>query len=101
MENSFPEFGNGNNAIPSEWEADIPGSGREREFLLTPGVNGWAVTDTHLLVNGTMRICIPPRNDSGIKSGFSEFAEWISHDPLDAEFTQNPIKISVVHQYDF
>ena len=40
----------------------------------------------------------PPRNDSGTKSGFSEFAKWISQDPLDAEFTHNPIKISAVHQ---
>ena len=39
----FPTFGNGNGnkkIIPNfrerEWEADIPGNGREREFPLTP-----------------------------------------------------------------
>ena len=42
--NSFPTFGNGNGnekLIPKlwerEWEAGIPGNGREREFPLTPG----------------------------------------------------------------
>ena len=41
----FPTFWNGNGnekIIPNfrerEWEAGIPGNGREREFLLTPGV---------------------------------------------------------------
>ena len=41
---AFPTFGNGNGnekLIPKlwerEWEADIPGNGREREFPLTPG----------------------------------------------------------------
>ena len=42
---SFPTFGNGNGnekIIPNfrerEWEAGIPGNGREREFPLTPGI---------------------------------------------------------------
>ena len=41
---AFPTFGNGNGnekLIPKlwerEWEAGIPGNGREREFPLTPG----------------------------------------------------------------
>ena len=41
---AFPTFGNGNGnekLIPKlwerEWEAGIPGNGREREFSLTPG----------------------------------------------------------------
>ena len=37
---AFPTFGNGNEKlIPKrerEWEADIPGNGRERKFPLTP-----------------------------------------------------------------
>ena len=44
---SFPTFGNGNGnekTIPSfrerEWEASIPGNGREREFPLTPVARG-------------------------------------------------------------
>ena len=52
------------------------------------GVNGWAVADTHLLVNGTMRICIPAEWFQ-YKKRFSEFAKWISHDPLHAEFSHN------------
>ena len=46
MKNSFPTFGNGNGnekLIPKlwerEWEAGIPGNGREREFPLTPEQN--------------------------------------------------------------
>ena len=41
---AFPTFGNGNGnekLIPKlwerQWEAGIPGNGREREFPLTPG----------------------------------------------------------------
>ena len=36
---AFPTFGNGNEKlIPKrEWEAGIPGNGREREFPVTPG----------------------------------------------------------------
>ena len=43
---AFPTFGNGNGnekLIPKlwerEWEAGIPGNGREQEFPLTPGLN--------------------------------------------------------------
>ena len=43
---AFPTFGNGNGnekLIPKlwerEWEAGIPGNGREREFPLTPALS--------------------------------------------------------------
>ena len=56
---AFPTFGNGNRnekLIPNlwerEWEAVIPGNGREREFPLTPG--GGAGSRFDLLVKIVM-----------------------------------------------
>ena len=42
---SFPTFGNGNEKIipnfrEGEWDAGIPGNGREGELPLTPGGGG-------------------------------------------------------------
>ena len=56
--NSFPTFGNGNGnekLIPKlwerEWEAGIPGNGREREFPLTPGLRTFSYVVNYLILH--------------------------------------------------